>query len=99
HIHPYLDRVNFFLVSERWLKPLSVLNEEWSRSDHTVNLLEVTEVSGYDDMISVVERAEAIFASCLSKEELSNLSRVISGFAAKILTLTLIHQTCTRIAN
>ena len=83
-IHPYLDRMNFFVVSEAWLKPLSVLNEAWNRSDHTVNLLEVTEVTGYDDMISVVERAESIFASCLSKEELSNLSRVISELCQNI---------------
>jgi len=83
-IHSYLDRMNFFVVCERWLKPLSVLNEEWHRSDHTVNLLEVTEVTGYDDMISVVERSEAIFASCLSKDELSNLSRVISELCQNI---------------
>jgi anti-sigma regulatory factor (Ser/Thr protein kinase) len=83
-IHPYLDRMNFFVASERWLKPLSVLDEEWNRNDHTVNLLEVTEVTCYDDMVCVVERAESIFASCLSKDELSSLARVISELCQNI---------------
>src|SRR6266404_360379 len=77
-IYSYLHRMDLFLVSEAWLKPLTPLNEEWNRNDQSINLLELTPVTGYEETIGVVERAESIFASCLSVDELANLSRVIS---------------------
>ena len=83
-IHPYLHRMDFFQVTEAWLRPLTPLNEEWNRNAQTVNLLELTPVTGYDEMIAVVERAGSIFASCLSSDELSSLSRVISELCQNI---------------
>jgi anti-anti-sigma regulatory factor len=83
-IYPYLHRMDFFLVTDAWLKPLTPLNEEWNRNDQSINLLELTPVTGYDEMIAIVERAESIFASCLLPEELDNLSRVISELCQNI---------------
>jgi anti-sigma regulatory factor (Ser/Thr protein kinase) len=83
-IYPYLHRMDFFLVAKAWLKPLVPLNDEWNRNDQTVNLLELTQVRGYDEMTAVVDRARAIFASCLSSDELSSLSRVISELCQNI---------------
>lgn len=44
-IYPYLHRMDFFLVTEAWLKPLAPLNLEWNRNAQTVNLLELTPVT------------------------------------------------------
>jgi anti-sigma regulatory factor (Ser/Thr protein kinase) len=83
-IYPYLHRMDFFQVTEAWLRPLTPLDEEWNRNAQTVNLLELTPVTGYDEVIAVVERAASIFASCLSPNELSSLSRVISELCQNI---------------
>jgi signal transduction histidine kinase len=83
-IYPYLHRMDFFLVAETWLKALTKLDEEWNRNDQTINLLELTPVTCYDEMTAVVERAESIFAACLSPVELDNLSRVISELCQNI---------------
>lgn len=83
-IYPYLHRMDFFQVTEAWLRPLTPLDEEWSRNALTVNLLELTPVTGYDEMTAVVDRAGSIFASCLSADELSSLSRVISELCQNI---------------
>lgn len=83
-IYPYLHRMDFFRVADEWLRPVAALNEEWSRNEHTKNLLELTPVTGYDDMIAVVERARDIFSPWLSPDELSNLLRVISELCQNI---------------
>jgi anti-sigma regulatory factor (Ser/Thr protein kinase) len=83
-LYPYLHRMDLFRVAEAWLRPLAPLNEEWSRNAHTVNLLELTPVTGYDDMSVVVERARGIFAPWLSPDELSSLLRVISELCQNI---------------
>jgi hypothetical protein len=83
-IYPYLHRMDFFRVADEWLKPITALNEEWSRNEHTKNLLELTPVTGYDDMIAVVESARDIFSPWLSPDELSNLLRVISELCQNI---------------
>ena len=83
-LYPYLHRMDLFRVAEAWLRPLAPLTEEWSRNVHTVNLLELTPVTGYDDMTAIVERARGIFAPWLSPDELSNLLRVISELCQNI---------------
>jgi signal transduction histidine kinase len=83
-LYSYLHRMDFFSVTEGWVKTITELNEAWNRNEHTINLLELTPVRGYDEMIGVVERAESIFASYLSRDELSNLSRVISELCQNI---------------
>jgi len=83
-LYLYLHRMDLFRVAEAWLRPLTPLNEEWSRNAHTINLLELTPVTGYDDMIAVVERARSIFAPWLSPDELPNLLRVISELCQNI---------------
>ena len=83
-LYPYLHRMDLFQVAETWLRPVAPLNEEWSRNVHTVNLLELTPVTGYDDMTTVVERARGIFGPWLSPDELSGLLRVISELCQNI---------------
>lgn len=83
-LYPYLHRMDLFRIGAAWLNPLTPLNEEWSRNAQTTNLLELTPITGYDDVINVLERAHGIFAPCLSAEELSNLKRVISELCQNI---------------
>jgi anti-sigma regulatory factor (Ser/Thr protein kinase) len=83
-IYPYLHRMDLFRVAEAWLRTLAPLNEEWSRNAHTINLLEVTPITGYNDVTAVVERARGIFGPWLSLDELSNLLRVISELCQNI---------------
>ena len=83
-IYLYLDRMDFFQVTTLWLKPLTALGEEWSRNPHSINLLELTVVSGYEEMSAAIDRARDIFASCLSPDELAGLLRVISELCQNI---------------
>lgn len=83
-IYPYLHRMDLFRVAKEWVRTLTPLNEEWARNAHTINLLELTPVTGYDEMTAVIERARAIFAPCLSSDELSNLLLVISELCQNI---------------
>lgn len=83
-LYPYLHRMDLFRVGEAWLKPLMPLNEEWSRNAQTTNLLELTPITSYDDVTSVLERAHGIFAPWLSAAELSNLKSVISELCQNI---------------
>jgi signal transduction histidine kinase len=83
-LYPYLHRMDLFRVGEAWLSPVETLTEEWSRNTHTINLLELTPVSGYDDVTAVVERARGIFGPWLSPEEMTGLLRVISELCQNI---------------
>ncbi len=83
-IYPYLHRMDLFRVASAWLRPLTPLNAEWARNAYTINLLELTPVTGYDEMAAVIDRARAIFAPCLSSDELSNLLLVISELCQNI---------------
>jgi signal transduction histidine kinase len=83
-LYPYLHRMDLFRVAEAWLRPIAPLNEEWARNAHTVNLLELTPVTGSDEVAAVVERAEAIFGPWLLPEELSGLLRVISELCQNV---------------
>lgn len=84
HIYPYLQRMDLFRVAAGWLRPLEPLNEEWSRNAHTINLLELTPVTNYDDMVTVADRARGIFEPWLLPDELSNLLLVISELCQNI---------------
>jgi anti-sigma regulatory factor (Ser/Thr protein kinase) len=83
-LYPYLHRMDLFRVAETWLRPLTPLNEEWSRNAHSINLLELTPVTDYDDMTAVIERARSIFTPWLSSDEISNLLLVISELCQNI---------------
>lgn len=82
--HQYLDRMDLFQVGRTWLRPTLSLNQEWSRNAGTVNLLELTCVRNYDDVSAVADRAEAIFADWLDRDELQNLLQVISELCQNI---------------
>jgi anti-sigma regulatory factor (Ser/Thr protein kinase) len=84
HIYPYLHRMDLFSVAGAWLQPMEHLNEEWSRNAHTINLLELTPVTCYGDVITVTDKARAIFEPWLQPDELSSLSRVISELCQNI---------------
>jgi len=83
-IYLYLGRMDFFEITKAWLKPLFALDEEWRRNPHSINLLELTVVSGYEEMSAVIERAREIFTPYLSQDELAGLLRVISELCQNI---------------
>jgi anti-sigma regulatory factor (Ser/Thr protein kinase) len=84
HIYPYLHRMDLFSVAGAWLRPLEMPNEEWSRNAHTINLLELTPVTCYDDMVAVADRSRGIFEPWLLPDELSSLMLVISELCQNI---------------
>jgi len=83
-IYQYLDRMDLFRIAREWLRPTVQLNEEWSRSVRTVNLLELTRVETYEDVCTVCDRAEHIFANCLTRDEVEALLQVISELCQNI---------------
>jgi anti-sigma regulatory factor (Ser/Thr protein kinase) len=83
-VYPYLDRMNLFQAAGEWLRPVELMNEEWSRNANTSNLLELTQISGVENVYLVVERAQSIFAPWLAPDDLDNLIRVISELCQNI---------------
>jgi hypothetical protein len=80
----YLDRMDLFKVAEGWLVPVGNIADRWNRSSHTANLLELTKIGCPDDVEAVVERAERIFAPCLTEDELGSLLSVLSELCSNI---------------
>ncbi|MDQ3820588.1 MAG: STAS domain-containing protein, partial [Acidobacteriota bacterium] len=58
-LYQYLHRMDLFRVAGAWLRPLDSLSQEWGRNAHTINLLELTPVTCYDDMTTIIERARS----------------------------------------
>src|SRR5687767_5541752 len=56
HLYSYLDRMNLFEISAKWLEPITPLDETWSRSANTISLLELTPINTYEDVTAVLER-------------------------------------------
>ncbi len=83
-VYPYLHRMNLFYAAEKWLRPIELINEEWSRNANTINLLELTQITGVENVYMVVERAQSIFAPWLAPDDLGNLIRVISELCQNI---------------
>lgn len=80
----YLDRIDLFKVAEGLLVPIGNMADKWSRSLHTAKLLELTKIRCPDDVEAVVERAERIFAPCLTEDELGSLLSVLSELCSNI---------------
>lgn len=80
----YLDRMDLFKVAEEWLVAIGNISDRWSRSTHTANLLELTKIRCPDDVEAIVERAERIFAPCLTEDELGSLLSVLSELCSNI---------------
>lgn len=83
-VYPYLHRMNLFQAAGEWLRPIESMSEEWSRNANTINLLELTQISGVDNVYTVVERAQSIFTPWLAPDDLDNLIRVISELCQNI---------------
>jgi hypothetical protein len=83
-LFPYLERMDLFKVGEPWLTPIGSVGERWSRSSCPVKLLELTRIAGPDDVEAVVERAERIFAPCLTEDELGSLLSVLSELCSNV---------------
>lgn len=83
-VYPYLHRMNLFQTAGEWLRPIELMNEEWSRNANTINLLELTQISGAENVYTVAERAHSIFNSCMATDDLDNLIRVISELCQNI---------------
>lgn len=83
-LFPYLERMNLFEVGERWLTPIGNIGERWSRNSCSAKLLELTKIEGPDDVEAIVERAERIFAPCLTEDELGSLLSVLSELCSNV---------------
>ena len=83
-IHAYLDRIDLFDVGSDWLQPSDTLAEEWSRNPQTVNLLELTLVTGPADVATIAMRAHHIFAHWLVIKNLNSLLSVLSELCANV---------------
>lgn len=83
-VYPYLHRMNLFQAAGEWLRPVELMKEEWSRNANTINLLELTQISGVENVYMVVERAQSIFGPWLAPDDLDNLIRVISELCQNI---------------
>lgn len=80
----YLDRMDIFDIGRDWLQPPNILNEEWAKDPQTPNLLELTKISGPNDVKAVVSRSERIFSHWLKIPDLYNLLRVLSELCCNI---------------
>jgi anti-sigma regulatory factor (Ser/Thr protein kinase) len=84
-IYPYLHRMDFLTVGQNWLWTTDTCDEEaWSRSSTTENLLELTTMTGADDLKRAMERAEAIFSRWLPINDLNSLQTVLSELCTNI---------------
>ena len=83
-IHSYLDRMDLFQVGSDWVQTSDVLDEEWLRSDFTPNLLELTTITGPEDVETAVARAKRIFSRWLMIPNLGELCIVLSELCANI---------------
>jgi anti-sigma regulatory factor (Ser/Thr protein kinase) len=83
-VYRYLDRMNLFTIANHWLTPLKCISSRWGRSPSTTNLLELTTISGPNDVAEVIERASGIFAPCLTSDELGDLLSVLSELCSNI---------------
>lgn len=85
-LQSYLERINLFTVAKDWLQPDEELPAEkrWERNPQTANLLELTPITNADDVVKVMERAEAIFSRWLQLPNLGSLLKVISELCSNI---------------
>jgi len=83
-IHAYLDRVDLFDVGGNWLRPADTLDERWFRNPQTVNLLELTPITGPEDVTAIAARAHRIFSYWLATKGLNSLLSVLSEVCANV---------------
>lgn len=87
-LHPqvlqYLERIDLFEIGHEWLLPPPKLSERWFRSAATPNLLELTLITGPNDVSVAMARASHIFQRWLSVSDLNNLLAVLSEVCANI---------------
>lgn len=83
-VHPYLERVDLFRVAGDVLQADGAPSETWNREQPTPNLLELTPVSGADDVLTVITQAERIFAYWLHVRNLRSLLGVLSELCSNV---------------
>lgn len=83
-IHAYFNRLNLFEVCSSWLQSPAVMDEQWLRNPQTSNLLEVTPITGEDDVTAIVARAARIFSRWLVGSDLNSLLSVLSEICANV---------------
>jgi anti-sigma regulatory factor (Ser/Thr protein kinase) len=84
NIHAYLDRVDLFDLGGNWMQVLSPPDERWSRNPQTLNLLELTGISGPEDVTTIADRAHRIFSQWLTRGDLNSLISVLSEICANV---------------
>jgi signal transduction histidine kinase len=83
-VHQYLERMDLFLVGERWLEPTTVLTEKWSRNEASDRLLELTTIRNSDDVLVIADRARRIFARWLVAADQHRLVNVLSELCGNV---------------
>lgn len=83
-IHAYLQRMDFFDACQTWLVTSDSPEDDWTRNAHTRNLLEITVISGPDDVATVAQRTLQVFSRWLRISNLNNLIFVISELCSNI---------------
>ncbi|MBD2505144.1 ATP-binding protein [Anabaena azotica] len=83
-IHQYLERMALFEIENNCFDVDKPIEERWNRDSNTANLLEVSLISNFDDINSVICRAENIYSKWLSVSHINNLISVLSELCTNI---------------
>lgn len=84
NVHLYLHRMDLFRVGGNWLELTSSLDDSWLRNPQTPNLLELTPITGPEDVEAVVFRASRIFSRWLPASNLGSLLSAISELTSNV---------------
>lgn len=79
----YLSRMDCVSNCREWLS-FPQATDDWARSTYTPNLLELTFVRDHRDVVTVIERAERIFARWLQSGDVYTLLQILSELCANI---------------
>ncbi len=83
-VHQYLERIDLFRVAGDYLRADAPLSETWDRSQPKPKMLELTPISGEQDVFHVIVQAERIFRYWLHKRNLGNLLGVLSELCSNV---------------
>jgi hypothetical protein len=81
-VHQYLERVDLFKIGGDLITTDATLTTHFDRTQPNPKLLELTRVSGTEDVFSVITRAERIFSYWLNVRNLRGLMSVLSEVCA-----------------
>ena len=83
-VHQYLERVDLFKVMPHIITPETALKDTFDRTQETPNLLELTPISGANDVLTAITQAERIFSYWLQVSNLRGLLGVVSELCSNV---------------